>query len=442
VSLAAVPGALVTAVRLSGGVPADSASSDYSAEDGAFTLRRLAPGDYAVRVTPLDGEIGGFPLTPSYISARVEAVAQTDFEAEWWDSGESESDNLGTYTAITVAAGAVIGNRDVITNVDVTPPNMAAVDPVFPVDDGTQVRIDSAVLVNFSERIQASTLQGNFKLHVAGNHPSIGGNGVLINGGRTYVFTPVPALEFNTDYEIEVLGGLKDLRGVSFSPPFLSSFSTETRPTVAISDLQPRSVSEGSFVILVGAGFDPAVTNTVNFTFCGITPVADGEQCDALEPGGEGADRSRHRQRDGDDRPRDQQSVHAHGVPGERAGRSVPDRSDQSPGGILADRRGDRSRWADVVCGGRWRPGDRQSRFRSPQLPHPDRGGDGRRPPVRAEPGRLPRLRHRRDLSQVAVVDADPFSGQYRSVLAQVTVGDGQGAPKARPSGTRAAALT
>src|SRR5262249_37452682 len=66
----------------------------------------------------------------------------------------------------------------------------------------------------------------------------------------------------------------KDLRGVNFSPPFLSSFSTETRPTVAISDVQPRSASEGSFVTIVGAGFDQAVTNTVNFTFCGAcTPV-------------------------------------------------------------------------------------------------------------------------------------------------------------------------
>src|SRR5262245_16915800 len=72
-----------------------------------------------------------------------------------------------------------------------------------------------------------------------------------------------------------MLGGIKDLRGVSFSPPFLSSFSTETRPTVAISDLQPRSASEGSFVTIVGAGFDPAVTNTVNFTFCPVcTPTA------------------------------------------------------------------------------------------------------------------------------------------------------------------------
>src|SRR5262249_20394820 len=132
-----------------------------------------------------------------------------------------------TFTPITVTSGSVVTSRDVITNVDVIPPTVAAVEPVFPANAATQVRIDSAILVNFSERIQASTLQGNFKVHEAGNHPSIGGNGVLINGGRTYVFTPAPALQFNLGYEIELLGGIKDLRGVNFSPPFLSSFSTE-----------------------------------------------------------------------------------------------------------------------------------------------------------------------------------------------------------------------
>jgi YVTN family beta-propeller protein len=431
-TLAVVPGALVTAVRLSGGVPADTASSDYSSEDGSFALRRLPPGDYAVRLTPLDGEVGGLPLTPSYISARVEAVAQTDFEAEWWDSGESESDNPTTFTPITIAAGETVANRDVITNVDVTPPTMASVDPMFPVDDATQVRIDSAVLVNFSERIQASTLQGNFKLHVAGNHPSIGGNGVLINGGRTYVFTPIPALEFNTAYEIEVLGGVKDLRGVNFSPPFLSSFSTETRPTVAIADLQPRSASEGSFVTIVGAGFDPTVTNTVGFTFCQTcTPVA--VTASSVTPSslvakvpagaatggvtvGVGAETSN---------PFTLTVLPA----SPQVAPSLTDRINLpagfsptdvaiAPDGLTLYAVGDGGLATINLDSGR-------PNFRTPVVVAM---AGARR--LALSPDGYRAYVTRRDLGEVAVVDADPFSGQYRTILAHVTVGDGQGRPE------------
>ena len=70
-----IPGALVTAVRLDGGgAPADSIASDYTDENGAYALFRLPAGEYGVRVTPLDGNVGGFPLTPGFISDEDAAM--------------------------------------------------------------------------------------------------------------------------------------------------------------------------------------------------------------------------------------------------------------------------------------------------------------------------------------------------------------------------------
>ena len=57
---------------------------DYSTEGELFTskgrnMRRLPLGSYSVRITPLDGNVGGFPLTPDHISQRLIDIAQTNY---------------------------------------------------------------------------------------------------------------------------------------------------------------------------------------------------------------------------------------------------------------------------------------------------------------------------------------------------------------------------
>ncbi len=271
---APIAGALVTAVRLIGGTPQDSVATDFSDEDGAYVLRRLVAGDYAVRVTPLDGEIGGYPLTPEYISARVEASAVTNFPAEWWDAAENgtESDDPDAYSAVSVVAGTPVMGIDVTTNVDTTPPQVTS---SFPAGGATDVRIDAGILVNFSERIDAATLTGaTFRLRVQGMLTAIGGGGFTVNGDRSFFFAPNPPLEFNTSYELELTTGIRDREGVSLAAPYLTTFSTEARPNVAITDVQPRSAPVGAFVTILGAGFDGSTSNDVSFTFCPTcTPV-------------------------------------------------------------------------------------------------------------------------------------------------------------------------
>jgi YVTN family beta-propeller protein len=259
----AIPGALVTAARLDdGGQPADSVASDYTDEGGNYALRGLAPGPYSVRVTPLDGEVGGYALTPAYISARLNAVAQTNFPAEWWSEPETDRDPPELRGVVTLAAGELRAGINVITNVDTIAPTVVSVSPGR---DTTGIRIDTSILINFSERIDPTTLQGGLRLHPVGSPGALGGNATLVNGARSLVFNPTNALLFGTQYQIDVTTVLADRQGVHLAEEFSTRFTTEDAPPVAITDIQPRSAAIGSFITILGTGFDPAGTDSVTF---------------------------------------------------------------------------------------------------------------------------------------------------------------------------------
>ena len=260
----AIPGALITAVRLGGGEPADSVASDFTDEGGNYALRGLAPGSYSVRVTPLDGEMGGYALTPKYISDRVKAVAQTNFSAEWWCEPESDRDTPDLRGILALAAGELRAGINVVTNVDTIPPTVLATSPGR---DTTDIRIDTSILIRFSERIDDTTLQGNFRLHVVGESNALGGSGTLVNGGRNLVFSPTNALLFGTQYQLDVTTGVTDREGVHLAETYTTRFTTQDAPPVAITDVRPRSASPGSYITILGTGFDPAQPDSVQFPY-------------------------------------------------------------------------------------------------------------------------------------------------------------------------------
>jgi YVTN family beta-propeller protein len=264
-----VPGALVTAVRLNGGgAPLDSAASDYTREDGTYALRRLVPGNYSVRVTPLDGNVGGYPLTPAYISQRLLNIAETLFPAEWWSMPDTDRDDPALRGTLAVAAGQTLPDIDVTTTVDTIPPFVTS---VLPADSADSVSVGTPLLVNFSEPITATSLQASFRLRKDGLPPSIAGNGQLLDG-TNFVFTPSQGLEFNAQYEIEISPDLQDLEGLALADTFRAVFTTEGQPPLSITDIQPRSVPTGGLVTITGTGFDYEST-FVRFSFCSLCDI-------------------------------------------------------------------------------------------------------------------------------------------------------------------------
>lgn len=261
-----IPGALVTAVRLGGeGVLPDSVASDYTDEHGRYALRGLAPGDYGVRLTPLDGEVGGYPLTPDFISERVASGAQTNFSAEWYGGPESASDDPGVIASIGVGAGALVTGIDILSNIDITPPFVTASSPAI---DESGVRQDATVLARFSERIDPGTLQGAFRIHLQDSTTSLGGSALIINGDRTVIFNPQPPLLLNRTYVLDVTSGVRDRQGVPLDPPYSATFNTLASVALAISDIEPRAAAAGSYITVLGGGFDTAGGDSVEFSAC------------------------------------------------------------------------------------------------------------------------------------------------------------------------------
>ncbi len=262
-----VPGALVTAVHLDGGgAVLDSTSSDYTAEDGSYALYRLAPGSYAVRVTPLDGDVGGYPLTASFVSERLKASAESNFQAEWWSIPESDRDDPSLMGILALAASDVTSGINVITNVDTIPPMVVSVSPD---SDATGVHIDSAILLGFSEPIDDATLGAALRVHADGSPDRLAGVAHLVNGSRAVIFTPSHPLDFETLYDVDVTTALTDRRGVPLAALATSQFTTETQPPVAIADVQPRQAPVNALLTISGAGFDASVPGNNQVEFAG-----------------------------------------------------------------------------------------------------------------------------------------------------------------------------
>lgn len=248
-----IPGALVAAVSVdAGGAPLDTVATDYTRPDGTYSLRGLPAGTYSVRLTPLNGDVGGYPFTADAVSDRVAATAQSNFQPEWRSSPETNADDADAKEILTLVAGQTLADMDVISNIDITPPFVVSSAPGAGAD---KIRIDTSLLLTFSEAINDATLGSAFKLRINGTNGTLGGNGVITNAGRTFIFTPSSPLAFGTEYEIAVTAALTDRENVPLQPAFSSTFVTETQPTVAITDVQPRTAVPGSYITVYGAGF-------------------------------------------------------------------------------------------------------------------------------------------------------------------------------------------
>lgn len=246
-------GALVEAVSVNGNVLADTTASDYTAEDGTYALRRLPTGDYSVRITPLDGNVGGFPLTPEYINERLVNMPHSIFIPEWWSLPETDRDDPVLRDTLHVDAGVTRGGINITTTVDTIPP---AVVSVLPADGGANVGVDTPVLVNFSEPVIPASLEASFRLRKDGQPPSVQGVGQLLNG-TNLVFTPNQGLQFGSTYEIEISPALTDLEGLALADTFRAVFNTPAQAALSITDIQPRSAPIGALITITGTGFHP-----------------------------------------------------------------------------------------------------------------------------------------------------------------------------------------
>ncbi len=253
-----VPGAAVFVIDA---VAGDTVAADYSMPDGSFMFPGLAAGSYNVAIHPLNGTAAIGFLLPGYINALVDTTAQTLFVPEFYDANESAVDNSEDATPVLVVDGGET-IADIITNIDNVPP---AVTEVIPTNGSTNIGVQSALIIRFSESIDINTIAGNFSV-TPSIGPSVPGAATILDDDSVIVFTPASVLTYSETYTITLNTGLSDLFGNGLASDFTSTFTTEPVPPLAITSLSPAKGVPQSTVVINGVGFDAnLINNTVTF---------------------------------------------------------------------------------------------------------------------------------------------------------------------------------
>jgi hypothetical protein len=257
---APVPGAIVFLIDEATG---DTTACDYTLPDGKYVFLGIPAGSYYVSIYPLNGSSQISYLKPAYINDLVAATAVTVFVPEYYDANESNADDPTAKLAVAVADGEKVAGIDFDTNIDATGPVVAE---VIPASNATNVRVDAAILVEFDEPIDKNTISGNFHFRNVTQNVGLAGNAAILRDDSVIAFTPSLPLEFENTYRVTLETGLKDKFGNGLANEYVTEFTTQPMPPLAIASLAPSNGVVGSIVVINGVGFapDPA-DNTVTF---------------------------------------------------------------------------------------------------------------------------------------------------------------------------------
>jgi YVTN family beta-propeller protein len=262
-----VPGAIVFLIHSASG---DTAACDYTLPDGTYSFPGVSDGSYRVAIHPLDGTSSIGFIQPGNINALVAATAETTFMPEWFDNGESNTDDPNAFDTVTISNGQPVATANIVTNVDATAPEVVFIRP-----GSGEPAVDGVYVIEFTEAIELGTIRNAFSLRNIETNEARGGNIALIRDDKQIVFTPSPPLEFETDYRLRIDTDLEDRAGNALAEDFVFSFTTEPEPPVSISSLAPNKGIVGTTVVITGRGFDAGTPPTV--TFNGIpAPVIRG----------------------------------------------------------------------------------------------------------------------------------------------------------------------
>jgi YVTN family beta-propeller protein len=255
-----VAGAIVFAIDAASG---DTATADYTLPNGSYAFPGLPDGDYYIAIHQIDTSAAIGYLMPRYVNALVETTAVMRFPPEYYDQAESNTDNPENKTAVAITAGLKVTGINLITNIDVTPPEIVETTPL---ENASSVKIDAAIKITFSEQIDDASISKNFSLVNEATQTSIYGKGILLHDDSVLAFTPSVPFDFATQYSLTLKTGLTDKYDNGLAQEYTTSFTTELMPPVAISSLAPNKGVIGTVVVINGVGFDRIETNnTVMF---------------------------------------------------------------------------------------------------------------------------------------------------------------------------------
>ena len=109
-----VAGACIHSFPPSAEFYADNITNTFTYSPGTYTLYVPSNTSYLLRVDPLDGSPSAF--SPNRINSVLIAIAETDFPAEWWNSGDNNCEDNTLATSVAIGAGVDLVGFDFVTN--------------------------------------------------------------------------------------------------------------------------------------------------------------------------------------------------------------------------------------------------------------------------------------------------------------------------------------
>ena len=223
-----VAGALMLAINNATG---DSIHA-FSDADGNYLIPGLPTGSYNIFAQPLDGDVNGFNIKPGNISTYIYSnTIYMDYPGEYLSVDESDRETEDIPLSVGVTAGSDYYAGDIITNKDITGPNLVSIRPTDVSDD--RIRVLSNFIITFSEAVDMESFTAETCYLDAGDGNTIGGSfSTLADSLNIIIFNPASILNFGTEYTIILTNGITDVKGnpLSFplpgTPPVVYAYTT------------------------------------------------------------------------------------------------------------------------------------------------------------------------------------------------------------------------
>lgn len=218
-----------------------------------------------------------FTVSPSVTGNFTVTGASVTFKPD-----SDLSANTEYMVTLTTGIGAVAGSilkKDYSfsfttgTSADTTAPTVSSTTPKA---NAIDVAINSAIVITFSEPINASTVAGNYTVSPALTDPEI------TVTGNTLTINPSEDMDYSTYYTVTLsASGIEDLAGNALASEYIFHFTTSEAPdTVGPSVFMTSPVDEAtgrSVKTTITVMFNENISaSTVNATNFAISPSVDG----------------------------------------------------------------------------------------------------------------------------------------------------------------------
>lgn len=223
-------------------ITSPTSSSSYSTNDPSLAMAGTAMDNVGVTQVTWTNSRGGSGVATGTTSWSIAGITL------------QPGDNLLTVTAHD-ASSNMASSMLTVTYMppDSTPPTITSTSPA---DGATNVAVNSAISVTFSEAMDPTTITS---LTFFAN----GVSGSIEYGGNTAILRPSTALSASTTYTVTVTTGVKDAAGNPLSSNQVWSFVTEARETAHIQTVFVILMENQNWSAIRGNRNAPYVNNTL-----------------------------------------------------------------------------------------------------------------------------------------------------------------------------------